>query len=81
MVASRGENVADGLCNVACLALCLLACFTNGVPSRLPVGINIDGRCGVGISHGVLVSLLLTAIAEGVGLSILKPLGVMAINL
>ena len=81
MVALRGENIANRLCKVACLALCLLACFTNGMPSRLPVGINKDGRLGVGISYGILVRLLLTAVAEGVGTSIFKPCGVIAINL
>ena len=81
LVAFGGENSANGLCNVSCLAFCLLACVTNGVPSRLPVGVNMDGRRSVDILHGVLVSLLLTAIAEGVGLGTFQPLGVIAINL
>ena len=79
-IASRSKNVAKGFCNVACLALCFLACFTNGVPSSLPIGVNKDGRIGIGVLYSFLVRLLLTAVAEGVGLSIYKPCKVVAIN-
>ena len=81
LVAQRGESAANRLCNASCLAFCLLVCVTNGVLSRLPVGVNMEGRHSVGILHSVLVSLLLTAIAEGVGLGTFQPLGVIAINL
>ena len=81
LVTSRGESAANRLCNILYLVLRLLACITNGVASRLPVGVNMDGRRSVGISHGVLVSLLLTAIAEGVGPGTFQPLGVVGINL
>ena len=53
LVASRGESATNRLCNALCLAFRLLACITNGVLSRLPVGVNMDGRHSVGISHGV----------------------------
>ena len=85
LIASRSKNVAKGFCNVAYLMLCFLVCFTNGVSSSLPIGVNKDGRIGVLIGvdvlHCFLVRLLLTAVAKGVGLSIFKPCRVVAINL
>ena len=85
LVATRSKSVAKGFCNVACLALHFLACFTNGVSSSLPIGVNHDVKIvvpiGVGVLHCFLVRFLLTAVAKGVGLSIFKPFRVVAIKL
>ena len=85
LIASRSKSIAKGFRNVACLTLCFLACFTNGVLSSLPIGINHDVKIvvpiGVDVLHCFLVRFLLTAVAEGVGLSIFKPCRVVAIKL
>ena len=85
LVATRSKNVVKGFRNFACLTLCFLACFTNGMYSSLPIGVNHEVKSvvliGVDVLHCFLVRLLLTAVAKGVGLSIFKPCRVVAIEL